>query len=193
MRCIGITGGIGSGKTSISKAFKTLGVPVYNSDVRAKLVMVENDELRHAIIKHFGSESYKGKELNRTFLAEQVFNDKSQLEKLNSLVHPAVFRDYEEWKQEQNFVYHIREAAILFESGSHKNCDEVILISVPEEERIQRVMKRDGFSRTQVMERISKQWSDEEKMKLADHVWMNDNKEHLLEKVLAFHNNQPKS
>jgi dephospho-CoA kinase len=193
MRCIGITGGIGSGKTSISRAFQTLGVPVYNSDVRAKLVMVENTALKSAIIDHFGSESYSGKELNRTFLAQQVFKDKSQLEKLNSLVHPAVFKDYDQWKQEQNFDYHLREAAILFESGSHKNCDEVILIVVPEEERIKRVMKRDGLTTKQVKERISKQWSDEEKMKLADHVWKNDNKEHLLEKVLTFHKAQLKA
>lgn len=193
MRCIGITGGIGSGKTSISKAFTTLGVPVYNSDVRAKLLMLENKDLKHSIIEHFGPESYVENGLNRSFLAEKVFKDKAELEKLNSLVHPAVFKDYDEWKQKQDFCYHLKEAAILFESGSYKTCDEVILVTVPLEERIHRVMKRDGWSKEQVIERISKQWSDEKKIELADHVWKNDNEEKLLEKLLKFHNSQLKA
>ncbi len=193
MRCIGITGGIGSGKTSISKAFATLGVPVYNSDVRAKFLMLENQDLKHSIIEHFGPESYDENGLNRAFLAEKVFKEKVELEKLNSLVHPAVFKDYDEWKQKQDFCYHLKEAAILFESGSYKTCNEVILVIVPLEERIHRVMKRDGWSKEQVLERISKQWSDEKKIALADHVWKNDNEEKLLEKVLKFHNSQLKA
>lgn len=187
MYSVGITGGIGSGKTSVSQSFQVLGVPIYNSDQRAKALMVENESLIAQIKSVFGTKAYQNGKPNRSYLAQQVFSDVSKLEKLNTLVHPAVFQDYNEWKQKITFPYHLKEAAILIESGSYRDCDEIILVTAPLEERIQRVIKRDETTKEAVEDRISKQMSDEEKEAYCQYILINDNSSPLLDKILRLH------
>ena len=157
----GITGGIGSGKTTAAKFFEELGVPVYNSDTRAKLIQNENSEVKVKIIEAFGDEAYNQSGLNRVYIAKQVFNNNEKLKQLNQIVHPAVFNDFEEWKKQQTSKIIMKEAAILIESGSYKDCDVVISVLMDKEKRIQRIMARDGFTEEQVMARINNQISDE--------------------------------
>ena len=151
MKTIGLTGGIGSGKSVILKVFASLGVPCYQSDTRAKKLMQEDEELVGNIKEMFGDDIYNGQELNRSQLAELVFSDKKKLEGLNALVHPAVKKDFNFFFKQQKAPYIIKEAAILFETGIYKNCDLVILICAPKEDRIVRVMHRDGLNRSEVL------------------------------------------
>lgn len=166
----GITGGIGSGKTTAAKFFEELGVPVYNSDTRAKLIQNENSEVKVKIIKAFGDEAYNQSGLNRVYIAKQVFNNNEKLKQLNQIVHPAVFNDFEEWKKQQTSKIIMKEAAILIESGSYKDCDVVISVLMDKEKRIQRIMARDGFTEEQVMARINNQISDEERIQKSDFI-----------------------
>jgi len=156
---IGITGNIGSGKTTISRLFEVLGVPVFYSDDQAKKVMITDTELIAGITHHFGTEAYFADgTLNRKHIASIVFNNDIELQKLNSLVHPAVFRAFDEWLlRYPNAPYALKEAAILFESGSYKDCDYSILVSAPNEMRIARVMQRDGITQADAESRNSKQ------------------------------------
>ncbi len=186
---VGITGGIGSGKTTVCKIFESLGIPVYYADDRAKLLMVENQAVRSKIIALFGTEAYlpDGK-LNRQFIASIVFQDKKKLEKLNAIVHPAVLQDGKQWHTAQTGApYSLKEAALLIESGSHKALDKLIVVTAPPELRIQRVMERDGVPREAVEARISKQLPEEEKLKLADFVIENDGTKMLTTQVLKIH------
>lgn len=166
----GITGGIGSGKTTAAKFFEELGVPVYNSDTRAKLIQNENSEVKVKIIEAFGDEAYNQSGLNRVYIAKQVFNNNEKLKQLNQIVHPAVFNDFEEWKKQQTSKIIMKEAAILIESGSYKDCNVVISVLMDKEKRIQRIMARDGFTEEQVMERINNQISDEERIQKSDFI-----------------------
>lgn len=166
----GITGGIGSGKTTAAKFFEELGVPVYNSDTRAKLIQNENSEVKVKIIEAFGDEAYNQSGLNRVYIAKQVFNNNEKLKQLNQIVHPAVFNDFEEWKKQQTSKIIMKEAAILIESGSYKDCDVVISVLMDKEKRIQRIMARDGFTEEQVMARINNQISDEERIQKSDFI-----------------------
>ena len=166
----GITGGIGSGKTTAGKFFEELGVPVYNSDTRAKIIQNENPEVKVKIIATFGNEAYNETGMNRPFIAQQVFQNKEKLMQLNAIVHPAVFHDFEEWKKQQTSNIIMKEAAILIESGSYKDCNVVISVLVDLEKRIARTIERDGFTREQVLERINKQISDEERIAKSDFV-----------------------
>ena len=185
---IGITGGIGSGKSTACLVFEKLGIPVYNSDKRAKDLMVEDETLIDSIKSTFGKEVYSGKELNRSVLAGKVFKSKDELEKLNSLVHPAVGRDYKNWlSQYKEEKYTIKEAALLFEAGIYKTLDKVIMVTCPLEERLNRVMKRDGVDRESVLHRIKNQWVEEEKLKLADYFIHNDGSQLLIPQVLKIH------
>ena len=186
---IGITGGIGSGKTTICKIFETLDIPVYYSDIRAKKLMVENPELIIKIKKVFGEIAYlEDGSLNRQHIAQIAFNDKSKLAELNSIVHPAVFQDGNKWAEMQHgSPYTLKEAALTFEGGGHKFLDKVITVFAPKEIRIQRVLERDQTNRESVEARINKQMPDEEKVKLADFVIYNDGKQSLIEQVLAVH------
>lgn len=162
---IGLTGNIGSGKTTVSKVFELLGVPVFYADDAAKSVMVSDKILISGIKATFGEESYFADgSLNRKHIAGIVFNDNEQLAKLNALVHPATFRAFDEWlKQLKNVPYVLKEAALLFESDSYKMCDYSILVKAPLETRIKRVMQRDGLSRAEIESRESKQFSEEKK------------------------------
>jgi dephospho-CoA kinase len=184
---VGIAGGIGSGKTMICNVFKVLGIPVYNADLEAKLIMNKSDQLRLAIIQEFGVEAYSDGVLNKEFLAAQVFNDAEKLTQLNRIVHPAVIQAAEDWADAQTAPYSLKEASILFESGSYKKVDYSILVTAPIEIRIARVMERDQVSREQVLARMNNQMSDEEKTKLADFVIINDGITAIIPQVMALH------
>ena len=184
---VGITGGIGSGKTIISKVFQTLGVPVYNSDDRAKSLLNEDESLKSAVVERFGPETYDARGmLNRQFLAKTVFADEKKLASLNALVHPAVGVDFSRWTEAHaGQPYLVKEAALLFETGSYRSLDYTILVKAPEEVRVLRILKRDTQrSRRQIADIINKQLSDSEKEKLADFVLSNDDKELLIPQIL---------
>lgn len=166
----GITGGIGSGKSTAAKFFEELGIPVYNSDTRAKTIQNENSEVKVKIIAAFGEEAYNENGLNKPYLSKQVFQNNEKLKLLNSIVHPAVFKDFEDWKKAQKSDIVMKEAAILIESGSYKDCDVVISVVVDVETRIARTIKRDGLSREEILARINNQISDEERIAKSDFI-----------------------
>jgi dephospho-CoA kinase len=180
MITLGITGGIGSGKTTVCRILEVLGIPVYYADVRAKQLYKENAGVMQAVKKLFGDDIYRRGELNKAEVARRVFNDKFLLQKLNAIVHPSVEKDFAKWAADHSdkpFV--VKEAAILFENGGYKKLDLNALVTAPEELRIKRVVKRDGISEDQVKERIRNQWPDEKKIPLADFVIKCD-EEHLV-------------
>lgn len=191
MRKVGITGGIGSGKTTVCKIFETLGIPIYYADDRAKWLMVNSPALQTGIINLFGKESYDEEgQLNRAYIGGIAFKHPKKLQKLNALVHPAVFVDGENWQQEQlalQFPYTLKEAALLYESGSHKFLDKMIVVTAPEELRIERVMKRDGLDKEAVQDRIARQMSEAEKVAQADYIITNDGQQLLIPQVLEIH------
>ena len=184
---IGLTGGIGSGKTTVAKVFETLGIPVYYADDRAKHLMNTNSALKASIIQHFGNEAYQNGGLNRKYLAAIVFNNKEKLELLNSLTHPITIRDAEEWMKKQATPYTVKEAALLFESGAAKHLDFVIGVYAPQHIRVQRVVHRDHLPVEEVMKRISHQIDEEMKMKLCDFVITNNDQQLVIPQVLALH------
>ena len=186
---VGITGGIGSGKTTVCRIFELLGVPVFYADAAAKEVMHTDDELMNGIIGAFGVKAFSdGGILNRKYIAGLVFNDKKALEMLNALVHPAVFRAFDTWLLKyKERPYVLKEAALLFESGSYKMCTHSILVKAPEELKIKRVMERDHITEADVRLRMARQYSDQEKEKLADHIILNDEKLLLIPQVLQLH------
>jgi len=186
---IGITGNIGSGKTTVSKIFEVLGIPVFYADDEAKKVMVSDAILIEELKRAFGEQSYfEDGLLNRKHIAGIVFNNETELNKLNAIVHPAVFRAFDNWvPQFKNAPYILKEAALLFESSSYKMCDKSIMVTAPLELRIARVMLRDGFSRDEILNREARQFSEEKKLQLADYVIKNDNTELVIPQVLALH------
>ncbi|GHN00354.1 dephospho-CoA kinase [Cytophagales bacterium WSM2-2] len=187
---VGVTGGIGSGKSLICKIFASLGIPTYDADSRARLLMTENQSLVSQIKKEFGENSYlKDGSLNREFLGKEVFNNEAKLKVLNSFVHPAVATDSEQWiEQNSQFPYIIKEAALLYESGSYKTLDKIIVITAPEDLRVQRVMSRDkSRTREDVMKIIRNQMKEEEKINRADFIITNDESELVIPQVLKLH------
>lgn len=186
---VGITGGIGSGKTTVCQIFEVLGVPVFYADKAAKLVMHSDETLIAGIRENFGDEAYSETgRLNRKHLADIVFNDEKELEKLNTLVHPAVFRAFDVWiKNRGDVPYVIKEAALLFESGSYRLCDYTILVKSPAELKIRRVMWRDGVTKNDVELRMNKQFTDDKKAGLADFTLINDEKKPLVPQVINMH------
>jgi dephospho-CoA kinase len=186
---IGLTGGIGSGKTTVAKVFEVLGIPVYYADEAAKELMHTNELLKQQLIFHFGKETFfEDGQLNRKHLSSIVFNNKEKLELLNSLVHPATIADAKEWFSKQQSPYVIKEAALLFESGTAEGLDYIIGVTAPTALRIKRVMDRDGVSPEDVKKRMTNQVDDIIKMKLCDFVLHNNEQELLLPQVLALHN-----
>lgn len=186
---IGITGGIGSGKTTICRVFEALSVPVFSADEVAKMIMLTDLNLVEAIKVQFGKEAYFANgELNRKFLSGIVFNDSEALQQLNELVHPAVIQAFDDWAVKQDGPYCLHEAAILFESGAYKSCDYSILVYAPEDLRINRVKHRDGHSETEIRARMDKQMPESEKEKLADFVIINDESTAVIPQVLKIHN-----
>ena len=187
MKIIGLTGGIGSGKTTVSGMFQALGAPVYNSDLEAKRLMHTSRTLRRKISDLLGEEAYDGDVLQREYVAEKVFKDAYLLKKLNAIVHPAVKRHFRSWAVKQNFPYVIQEAAILFENGSYPAFDKVILVTAPEETRIARIQQRDGTSRKSILERMGHQWKDNRKAELADYIIENTDLDRTRDQVALIH------
>ena len=187
---VGITGGIGSGKTTICRIFETLGIPVFYADTVAKEIMVNDAILIQGVKDTFGNESYlPGDILNNKHIAGIVFNDAEELAKLNALVHPAVFRAFDSWviQLPENVPYILKEAALLFESGSYKMCDKNILVTAPLELKLDRVMKRDGVTADQVKARMDKQFTDEKKIQMADYLINNNETDSLINQVMGLH------
>ena len=185
---IGVTGGIGSGKSLVCSIFQSLGIPVYEADQKAKELTITNKEVRNKITESFGEISYQNNVLNKVFLAKQVFNNVEKLKILNAIIHPAVAKDFDTWKfQFNNKSYILKEAAILFESGSYQNCDKIILVDAPEIIRIKRVIKRDKTSEQEVKQRMKNQWNSEKKAGLSDFIIDNSESEALIPQVMQIH------
>jgi dephospho-CoA kinase len=187
MKVIGLTGGIGSGKTTVANMFKALGIPVYIADDEAKKLM-HSDNIKEKIIDLFGEDAYRNDTLNRAYISSKVFKDKNLLEKLNQIVHPEVGKHFKNWLRNQKGIYAIKEAAILFENGNYKQCDKTILVVSDEQKRIERVVKRDQTTTDKVLNVIENQWTDAQKVKLADFVIENNSDmEALKAKVYTIH------
>jgi len=188
---LGVTGGLGAGKSMVCEIFQSLGIPVYNADHRARWLMENEEELIEAIKKKFGDKTYSGPKLNRDYLASQVFDNPEKLGALNALVHPRVRVDGKNWaKTRLDYSYLVREAALMIESGSYKDMDYLLVVTAPEYIRKQRVLKRDPFrSPEEVDDIMASQLSEEEKIKLSDFVLVNDGKNLLIPQVLKIHEN----
>ncbi len=183
MIVVGLTGGIGSGKSTIAKAFAALGIAVFNSDEQAKALIATDAQVKERIIAAFGEEAYQNGEYNRAYIAQIVFNNSEKLAILNGIVHPALAEYFKQWAKEQTSPYVLKEAAILFESGSYKDCDYIITVTAPEEVRIARVMARDHCTEAQVRARMAQQWSDAQRIALSDAVIENIDLERAKEQV----------
>ncbi|MBV9962599.1 MAG: dephospho-CoA kinase [Parafilimonas sp.] len=184
---IGLTGGMGSGKTTISKIFAVLGIPVFYADDIAKGIMNENENLKRRVIDLFGTEAYTENSLNRKYIAGIVFKDAFKLEQLNALVHPVTIAAADEWINKQTSSYIIKEAALMFESAAAANLDYIIGVYAPQHLRLQRVMQRDNVSREEVLSRMNNQLDETIKMKLCDFVIVNDEQQGVLPQVLSLH------
>ncbi len=185
---VGITGGIGSGKSIISMAFSKLGIPVYNADISAGILMNNDPNIINGLITKFGRSIYSKSELNRKKLAEIIFTDKEALKYVNGLVHPIVGKDSEKWYlSNQHNPYVIKEAALFFESGSYKELDLIITVTAPLKLRYKRIIERDGITLDQVKKRMENQLSDEEKLKKSDFVIINDDKRSVIDQILFIH------
>ena len=182
-KLIGITGGIGAGKSIICSIIHATGYPVFYSDKAAKEILNSNGDVKTKIREIFGVEAYKNEELNRPFIAQKIFTDQNLLTAINNVVHPAVRQSFSNWAEKQTTTLVFNEAAILFETGAYKLYDATVLVTAPEAIRIERVMKRDHISAEAVHKRINKQWPDAEKENLADHVLINDNSTLLIPQV----------
>lgn len=181
---VGLTGGIGSGKSTVARIFSILGIPVYDADTAAKRLMRDDTSVRDSVIRAFGENAYRNGELQRQWLAEKVFTDPALTAVLNGIVHPAVIREAAEWMDRQQAPYAVKEAALVFESGSDAELDFVIGVTAPKDTRIERVVSRDGLTRSQVMERMARQMSEPEKMARCDRVIHNDGISPLIPQVL---------
>jgi dephospho-CoA kinase len=170
MLIVGLTGGIGSGKTTVGKLFAELGVPVYNSDREARRLMEESGKVREAIKALLGEQAYRENSPDKAYIAGKVFGNTDLLDRLNAIVHPAVRADFKNWAGQQQNPYLIQEAAILFENGSYHEFDKIVLVHAPREERIRRIGERDGSSREEIEARMAHQWEDDRKIALADYV-----------------------
>lgn len=183
----GLTGGIGSGKSTVARIFRLLGIPVFDADATAKTIMNEDENLKSSIIASFGEAAYTNGILNRNYISSIVFQNEEKLALLNALVHPAAIGAAERWIQQQNAPYIIKEAALIFESGSQEGLDIIIGVYAPQTLRIHRTMQRDKISREAVLNRMHNQIDEELKMKLCDFVIYNDEQQLLIPQVIALH------
>jgi len=188
MKVVGLTGGIGSGKTTVSNMFKDLGVPVYIADVEAKALMNTSAVIKRKLTDFFGPMAYQNNELNRAYISSKIFNDKVYLEKMNAIIHPKVAEHFKQWLQKQTSLYVIKEAAIIFEHNTQSQYDAIITVIADKEARINRILKRDATTKDKILSIMKHQLSDEEKVKMSDFVILNDNLEHTKEQVLKTHN-----
>ena len=187
MQIIGLTGGIGSGKSTVAKMFEALGIPVYYADDEAKALMQRSKIIKRKLIKKFGEKVYQNNQLNRAYLASKIFKDKEALAYVSSVVHPKVAQHFKRWIQKQTAPYILQENAILFENGSYKNFDKIITVTAPLETKINRVIKRDNTNRKQVLSRINNQLSDADKIEKSDFVITNINLKETQEQVEEIH------
>jgi dephospho-CoA kinase len=185
---IGITGGIGSGKSTVAKLFIVLGIPVYNADEAGKRLMNENKIVKAQIKNLFGEAAYTNEILNRKYLADIVFNNAEKLAQLNAIVHPATLMDADDWMNSRQTAYAVKEAAIMFESGAHEHLDYVIGVAAPAPLRIQRAMQRDGATRDEIIKRMGRQINETIKLRLCDFIIYNDEQELVIPQVLQLHN-----
>jgi dephospho-CoA kinase len=188
MKVVGLSGGIGSGKTTVSNMFKDLGIPVYIADVEAKKLMNSSKDIKRKLIELFGTKAYENNELNRSYIASKIFNDDSYLKKMNAIIHPSVTVHFKKWLQKQTSKYVIKEAAIIFEQNMQSQYDIIITVIVDKDVRIDRILKRDNTTREKILAIMKHQLSDEEKAKMSDYVIINDQLEHTKEQVLKTHN-----
>lgn len=180
---IGITGGIGSGKTLVSSIIEKLGYPIFYSDIEAKIVLDSDQKVKSEMVHLFGGDIYSFNKLNKELLSKLLFSNKSLIEKVNSIVHPVVRLKFDEWSKNQNSSIVFNEAAILFETEAYKRFDSTILVIAPKDVRIKRVMLRDGLSKEQIISRINNQWLDEDKISLATYVISNNGNEPILSQI----------
>ena len=186
-KIIGLTGGIGSGKSRVVKLFESLNVPCYIADIEAKRLMNTNEAVKAAVTTLFGEEAYVEEKLNRPFIGQIVFSNSEKLKALNAIVHPAVAEDFMTWVATQTSPYVIKEVAILFETGGYKQVDRSILITAPKEVRINRVMQRDNATKEEVLARMNNQWSDEQRISLADYSIENIDWEKTKKSIITLH------
>lgn len=184
---VGITGGIGSGKTTVAEIFETIGAPILYADIVAKKIMEEDESVINAIIELLGPNSYESKKINKEYISSIVFKNPAYLESLNKIVHPATIAYSKKWMSEQTFPYALKEAAILFESQSEKELDIIIGVYAPVNLRIQRVMKRDHLSQSAIEDRMAQQMNEEEKMSRCNYVITNDEKSSVIKQVIEIH------
>ena len=168
MNIVGLTGGIGSGKTTVAGFFAELGVPIYIADDEARRLTNTSKSIRKKIIALLGTEAYNSEGINRKYVAEKIFNDTHLLQRISKIIHPKVTQHFKRWMKKQNGPYCIKEAAILFENGGYKDCDLTILVTAPVNVRVQRILERDNTTRLDIEDRISNQWDDEKKLLLAN-------------------------
>ena len=187
MKVIGLTGGIGSGKSTVARMFELLNVPVYYADLEAKRLMSDNVTLKLGITKLFGDKAYVNNKLNRGYIAEVVFKDKTKLKALNALVHPEVRKDFLHWIDTQSASYVIQENPLIFEKNDQELFDKVIIVTADKEVRIQRIIDRDGISKDQILDRMANQLDDTEKTELADFVIYNESLENTKVQVSRIH------
>lgn len=185
---VGLTGGIGSGKTTVAKMFHELGVSIYIADIEAKKLMHTFEIIKKELIETFGEETYINGELNRSYLSNIVFNNPEELQKINAIIHPRVSEHFKNWYHERSEEkYVIKEVAILFENGSYRKCDKIITVVAPIEERFRRIMHRDNTTREAIQSRMNNQWSDEKKIPLSDYVIHNTTLTEAREQVVKIH------
>ena len=184
---VGLTGGIGSGKSTVARVFGVLGIPVFNADEESKRSLREDEAVRRAVMDTFGDDIYTNGELDRAALARIVFEDRAQLERLNAIAHPAVRKRLVTWLDEQRSPYALVEAALMVDTGWYRSMDQLLVVSAPEAERVRRVMARDGMTEQQVVARMRNQLGEEERLAVADAVIRNDGNELVIPQVLALH------
>ena len=188
MKVVGITGGIGAGKSVVSQVFRILGIPVYDADTRAKWLMNEHPEIISSVISLFGTESYQEGRLDRAHIGKIAFHDQSLLDQLNKIVHPAVAQDFQKWYRHKTTTYVLKEAALLVENNSYKALDHLIVVSAPEAIRKERVLKRDPHRNPDDVKAIlSRQLPEAQKLEVADHVIVNDETQLVIPQVLQVH------
>lgn len=187
MKIIGVTGGIGSGKSTVCKVFESLGIPVFNADTEAKEIYKTEPSALAEVREQFGESVFINGELERRKLAQLVFSDEKKLAQLNAIIHPLVKKRFIQWQAEQDAPYLIREAAIMIESGTYQDCDHIILVSAKEETRIQRVIQRNALSEKEVRERIARQWSDEQRRPFCDFEIKNEKNALILDEIYHIH------
>ena len=188
MKVVGLTGGIGSGKTTVAKMFSQLEVPIYIADDEAKKLMNRSKIIKRKLTKLFGEEAYINNQLNRPYLASIIFNNENYLKAMNAIVHPKVAKHFERWLSKQEAPYVIKEVAILFENGSYKECDYVITVTATIENRIKRLLNRDNTTINKIQAIIDNQWSDEDKVKLSNFVITNNDLKSTENQVFNVHN-----